>query len=186
MNGARGLRCLWLAAAAAICSGCAARFAEGDGPGGGVASIRASSNMLPLREVEPASEPLSGQATVSDPIAPMDPTSRTMRTLGWIGISVGAEAAIVAVGTSALLLHEKQVRDADCNARRICSSAGVDANGTIGTLVGWNTAAWVVTAAGLAAGGILLAISWRDAQRTTAITVAPTGSGVGLGVRSSF
>lgn len=138
------------------------------------------------REAEPASEPSAGQATVPDPIAPMDPSSRTVRTLGWIGISVGAEAALVVIGTSAMLLHEKQVRDEGCNAQRVCSSQGLDANGTIGTLAGWNTGAWLVSVAGLTAGGILLAISWKDAQRTTAITVAPTGSGVGLGLRSSF
>lgn len=192
MKRAVGLRSLWLAAASAACVGCAARFAENDAAGLGPASIRAASNAL--REAEPASESPGAPGAAAEPstLPPSPPPAmpaapnRTLRTLGWIGISVGAEAALVAIGTSAMILHQKTVRDDNCNAQRMCSSAGLDANGTIATLVGWNAAAWVVTAAGLGAGGILLAVGWEDAKRTTAIGAAPIGSGMGLRVRSSF
>jgi len=122
---------------------------------------------------------------VREPPPPRTP-NRTLRTLGWIGISVGAEAAIVAIGTSGILLHEKNVRDENCNAEKVCSLDGLNANSTIATLVGWNAAAWAVTAVGFGAGAALLALGWEDARRTVAITAAPIGPGVGIGMRSSF
>src|ERR1700722_3561875 len=55
----------------------------------------------------------------------------TRRTLGWISLAAGAEAAIAAIVTSGMLVHEKSVLDAQCNAQKQCSPAGVDATGAI-------------------------------------------------------
>ena len=85
------------------------------------------------------------------------------------------------------MLHDKSVRDGNCNAAKVCAPAGLDANADIGVLAGWNTAAWIVAAAGLGIGGFLV-LSDRAGERPRAtITVNPVGSGgVGLGMRSSF
>jgi hypothetical protein len=113
-------------------------------------------------------------------------SERSDRTYGWVSVGIGAEAAVMAVGTSLMMLHDKSVRDSNCSAQKICSQTGVDAAQDIGLLGGWNAGAWIVAAAGLGVGGYLL---WRDpsgSERRTAITIDPMGTGVGLGVRSRF
>lgn len=178
----------WLVMAVAACSGCAAGFAGSAGPRVDGNSLRVADAPNGAGESTSNAQPVpknSGRAGLPEPPLPRAP-NRTIRTLGWIGISVGAEAAIVAIGTSGVLLHEKKVRADDCNAQRFCSSDGIDANSTIGTLVGWNAAAWVLTAVGFGAGGALLAIGSEDAKPTVAITAAPIASGIGVGMRSAF
>jgi hypothetical protein len=110
----------------------------------------------------------------------------TRRTLGWVSVAIGAEAAIAAVVTSGMLVHEKSVLDAQCNAQKLCSPAGVDAAGAISSVTPWNTGTWVVAALGVGAGAALLLTSRPDAPGSTAITLAPEGSGPGLGLRSRF
>jgi hypothetical protein len=80
----------------------------------------------------------------------------TARAFGWIVLSIGADATVGAVITSFILLHQKGVLDENCNAEKRCSSAGVDAAATIHALVPWNTAMWVVAAAGIGTGAVLL------------------------------
>jgi len=114
------------------------------------------------------------------------PSGRSERTYGWLSVGIGAEAAVLAVGTSLLMLHDKSVRDGNCNAQKLCSEAGLDANKDIALLGGWNAGAWIVAAAGLGVGGYLL---WRDpveGEKRAAITLDPMGTGLGLGVRSRF
>jgi hypothetical protein len=110
----------------------------------------------------------------------------TARTFGWVSVGLGAEAAVAAVATSVIMLHDKSVRDSNCNADKVCSPAGLDANQDIGLLSGWNAAAWILTAAGLGIGGYLVWTDSDDGEKRTTITVSPIGSGAGLGVRSSF
>jgi hypothetical protein len=110
---------------------------------------------------------------------------RALRVAGWVSLGVGAEAAILATVTSVMLLHQRSVRDDDCDAHGVCSAAGLGANSTIHSLVAVNTVSWVVAAAGLGAGTLLLLTHPPD-KRATAITLSPTGSGLALGVRSSF
>lgn len=114
------------------------------------------------------------------------PRSHAARTWGWVGIGLGAEAAVGAVATSVLMLHDKSVRDSNCNAEKVCAPAGIDANQDLGLLSGWNVGAWVVAAAGLGIGGYLVWKDNDDGEHRTAITVTPLGPGAGLGVRSSF
>jgi hypothetical protein len=112
--------------------------------------------------------------------------SHTARNFGWVGVGLGAEAAVGAVATSVIMLHDKSVRDSNCNAQKVCAPAGIDANQDIGLLSGWNVGAWVLAAAGLGIGGYLVWKDSNDGEQRTAITVSPIGPGAGLGVRSSF
>ena len=108
-----------------------------------------------------------------------------MRTLAWASVSVGAVAAIVAIGTSELLLYQKGVRDDNCDAQKVCTPRGLAASETIHTLVPWNTGSWIAAAVGLGAGVGLWFASRGDRQQT-AIGVSPSPSGLAIGVRSTF
>jgi len=90
------------------------------------------------------------------------------------------------VATSVMMLHDKSARDSNCNAEKVCSPAGLDANQDIGLLSGWNAGAWVLAAAGLGIGGYLVWKDSDDGEQRAAITISPMGSGAGLGVGSSF
>jgi hypothetical protein len=129
----------------------------------------------------------TGASTDASTSAPPRHDGRaTRRTLGWVSLAVGAEAAIAALVTSGMLVHQKSVLDAQCNAQKQCSSTGVDAAGAISSLTPWNTATWITTAVGLGAGTALLLTSRPDAPAGTAITLTPEGAGAGLGLRSRF
>jgi hypothetical protein len=99
-----------------------------------------------------------------------DPTEA--RTFGWLSLTVGAEAAVVATVTSVIMLDDKSTRSSDCNAEKVCSSSGFTANTQIGSFAGWNAGAWVVAAAGLGLGSYLL-ITHPPAKRTPALTLGP-------------
>jgi hypothetical protein len=113
-------------------------------------------------------------------------SGRAARALGWVSLSIGAEAAVVAGVTSFVLLHEKAIRDDSCDAQRVCSQHGLDANATIASIVPWNTAAWVVAAVGIGAGAFLLFTNRSDTGRRTMITVSPAAAGVAVRLWSSF
>jgi len=114
----------------------------------------------------------------SDPTVP--------RAYGWIGIAIGAEAAIAAAATSAAVLDYKSTRDSGCNAQKVCSADGLSANSQIGSLVGVNAAAWVLAAAGLGVGSYLLLTHPLDKERHTSITLAPSGTTAGVGLSGTF
>lgn len=111
---------------------------------------------------------------------------RWRRVLGWVSLSIGAEAAAVAIATSLLIEHQKSVRDENCSAQKVCNEAGFNAVTTIDTIVPWNTVTWIVAAAGLGAGTVLLITSPPGSEHRTALTLSPNSSGLGLGVRSTF
>jgi hypothetical protein len=136
----------------------------------------------------PATPPAAGAADSDgmDGSQPGRDPHRMRRVLGWITLSIGIEASVLAAVTSALIEHQKGVRDDGCNAQKVCDAAGFAAVGTIDTLIPWNTASWFVGAAGLAAGTALLLTSQPESARRTAITLSPNSSGLGLGVRSTF
>jgi hypothetical protein len=110
----------------------------------------------------------------------------TLRTLGWVSIAAGAEAAVGGIVTSLRALHEKGVRDSNCNAQRVCKQVGMDANATLATLLGWNTASWIVAVAGLGVGTVLVVTNPRIKNDQIALTVAPTLGGAALGLRGRF
>jgi hypothetical protein len=119
-------------------------------------------------------------AETSSSSAPKTSSNAAARDAGWVAIAVGAEAALVAMGTSALMLHNKSVRDADCDAQKSCSQAGLDANSQLSALSGWNAGAWTVAALGLGAGTFLVLSNPPPKEPRTSISISP------LGVRSDF
>ena len=147
-----------------------------------------------LAEGAPESQPADGTAAASAPPPPSstdgsrpghDP-HRTRRVLGWVSLSIGIEAAVIAVATSLMIEHQKGIRDDGCNAQKQCSAQGLAATNTLDTLTPLNTTTWFVAAAGLGAGTVLLLISQPEKERKTAVTLAPAPSGLTLGVRSTF
>jgi hypothetical protein len=108
------------------------------------------------------------------------------RAYGWFSIAIGTVGLGVAATTSGMMLHQKSTRDADCDAAKVCSQDGINANTQLAALSGWNAGSFVVAAAGLGIGAFLLLTSSADGDKQTAIGVAPTGSGAGLDLRGSF
>lgn len=111
---------------------------------------------------------------------------RTRRVVGWVSLTIGAEAAVIALVTSLLIEHQKSLRDDNCNAQKTCNAQGFGAVNTIDTIVPWNTTTWIVAAAGLGLGTALLLISRPESEKQTAVTVSPVSSGLALGLRSTF
>jgi hypothetical protein len=140
--------------------------------------------------------PQSGSAASAADIPPgapapppqATPSSSTMpRAYGWFSISIGAAASAIALGTSWIMLSQRSTRDADCNAQKVCSSAGLAANAQISSIAGLNAAAWGLTAAGLGVGAFLLLTNPSDDTKQTSIGVVPTeAGGAGLTLRSRF
>jgi hypothetical protein len=164
-----------VASGAWVCFGCAAQPVQ----------VRDATAPAPQR---PAPQHLEAAPAAGDPpSASGGPSSeRPFRTAGWVVLSIGAEATVLAVITSIMMLHDKSVRDDNCDANRLCSSAGLQANVDIGNLAWWNASAWAVAGVGLAVGAVLVATNPPASVQRTAVAIAPTGSGVGLSVRSSF
>jgi hypothetical protein len=119
-----------------------------------------------------------GEAEASDPT--------TARTFGWLGIGVGAEGAILAAVTSVAMLDYKSARDSGCNAQKLCSTAGLNADNQISGLAGWNAGAWVLAVAGLGGGTILLLTHPPEQRQRAPVTLTPGPTGAGLGLSGSF
>jgi hypothetical protein len=99
---------------------------------------------------------------------------------------VGAGAGILAVITSFMMLHDKSVRDAGCNAQKVCTADALSANETLANLGGWNAGAYAVAAVGLVAGAVLVIAFPGERTHSTAVVIAPGGTGAGLSLRSTF
>ena len=84
------------------------------------------------------------------------------------------------------MLYDNSVRSDECNAQKICSPRGIDANSRLDALAPWNAAAWAVAVVGIGAGAYLILSNPPESQKTTAIGVGPDGSGMGLNLRSTF
>jgi hypothetical protein len=106
--------------------------------------------------------------------------------VGAVSLAIGAEAAGVAAATSIMILQYKGTRDDDCDAEKVCTAAGLNANSQIQAVQFWNAGAWVLAAAGLGVGAYLILSHPPDARRGVALGVEPNGSGVSLGLRSAF
>jgi hypothetical protein len=110
---------------------------------------------------------------------------QTHRALGWVALSVGAEAAVVATITSFIMLHQNSLRGDGCDGK-VCSAGGLAANETLRNLQWWNAGAWTVAALGVGVGAIVLWTSPTDAALHAEVAVAPAGSGSGLLLRGAF
>jgi hypothetical protein len=108
------------------------------------------------------------------------------RAVGWFSLSFGITAGIVALGTSIMMLQQAKIRNDDC-VNKVCSADGLNANGQLDGLAGWNVASYIAAGVGIGVGAILLiTTSKRDHDRETAIGVTPNGGGAGLTLRSTF
>jgi hypothetical protein len=135
---------------------------------------------------EPSTAPAYAPAAVGPyPAAPPDgPVGRfpsparidrqTNRAIGWVAVAIGGEAAAVALVTSGLMLHQNAVRSDGCDPQHVCSQAGIDANTQLSQLAPWNTAAYLVAAAGLGVGVYLLLTNPPDRAHTE-VGVVPGG-----------
>ena len=108
------------------------------------------------------------------------------RMIGWISIGIGGGAALIALGTSIVMLNDKSARDNGCNADKVCSSSGLAANNELGQMSGWNIGAFAVAAVGLGVGAFLVLTNPSDKDIGTQVGIAPTGSGTGFVLRSTF
>jgi hypothetical protein len=108
------------------------------------------------------------------------------RMAGWISLGIGGSAALIALGTSIVMLNDKSARDSNCDASQVCSPAGLAANNELGQMVGWNIGAFAVAAVGLGVGAFLVLTNPSDREMGTQVGVAPTGSGTGFVFRSTF
>jgi hypothetical protein len=140
----------------------------------------------PQPQGDPEVPPPRGYAEAAQGTSrPADP-HRVRRIYGYAGIAIGGAAAVVAVVTSFMLLHQKSVLDDQCNAQKQCSTSGIGETGAIHNTIPVNTAAWIVAAVGLGAGTILLLTSQPESGKSTAVTVSPAPGGAALGLRSTF
>jgi hypothetical protein len=150
-----------------------------------------------------ANSNVSPDASLSSPKEAKAPSehgdsNKTVRYAGWIVVAVGAQAAIFAVATSFLMLHENSERSSDCNAQKICTADGIDANTKLGETSAFNAVSWVVAAAGIGVGTYLVLTNPPSADGSkpssasskpspsAAIGVGSTGAGMGLNFRSQF
>ncbi len=179
---ASGLNLVGLSAWMVLAAGCAGRSLPShsafDDRADGVTEEQAAD----ATEPPPQTRPADGTEETG---ARRDP-HRVRRTVGWISLAIGAEAAIVAVTTSFMLLHEKSVLNDSCDAQKHCNPVGIDAKESINGTVPWNTASWIVAVAGVGAGTILLLTSRPDSGKSTALTISPTPAGFALGLRSFY
>jgi hypothetical protein len=107
---------------------------------------------------------------------------KTNRALGWIAIAIGSEAAIVAGVTSVMMLHYQSQRSDGCDANKVCTPEGLNANTQLSQLAGWNAAAYVVAAAGLGTGLFLLLTNPSDGSTHAEVGATPGG----LTLRGAF
>ncbi|HEY8040388.1 MAG TPA: hypothetical protein VIF15_11370 [Polyangiaceae bacterium] len=162
---------LLVASGAALAAGCAAQPAS---PPRLVLAEAAPAESVPPSTAQPQPQP--------QPATTRDHGRQHARTLGWISLAVGSEAAVVAVATSFVMLHDQSQRDSNCDAHKVCSQPGFDANSNLAVMGGWNAGAWVVAAVGLGVGAYLLLTNPADDTHQTAIGVSPGG----LTLRSHF
>jgi hypothetical protein len=132
--------------------------------------------------VQPTPEPTPTTGKVPDDARGSDAMPRA---IGWFTLGLGISSAVVAAGTSIMMLQQASIRNGDCDGK-LCSAAGVNANNQLQGLAGWNAASYIVAAAGIGIGAFLLITNPANGEKQTAIGVSPTNSGAGLVLRSTF
>jgi len=124
--------------------------------------------------------------TSATPAAPPADEGSIARGYGWVSVAIGAQAAVVAIATSFIMLHENGLRSDGCNEQKVCSGTGLDANGKLDALAPWNAGAWAVAVVGVGVGAYLVLSNPPGSSKQTAVGVGPNGSGMGLNLRSRF
>jgi hypothetical protein len=155
----------------ALCLGCCCV--------GGVVGCAANPNRPAERAESPSltsgSAPAAETPESPNAAEPADPT--LARTFGWVSLAIGGESAVVAAVTSILMLEDKSTRDSGCNAQKVCSSDGFNANVQLSAAAGWNAGAFVLAAAGLGIGAYLI-LSHPVAEHVR-VSVSPAGATLG-------
>jgi hypothetical protein len=146
----------------------------------GVDSATSEAHLTSADAAPQEAQPRTGETAASKD------EGRSTRTLGFIILGVGASVTAVALGTSAIMLHENGVRSDGCNAQKVCSPAGLAANSKLDALGGWNAGLWAVGAAGLGIGAFLVVTHPAKNSGHTTVGVAPNGSGMDLALRGTF
>lgn len=168
------------ALAALVCAGCASAPAP----------AASAPPRLVLAEVTPASGALAvptGPGT-TEPAQESDSEHKDRqmnRVWGWFALSVGIDAGILAIVTSGMMVHQADVRSADCS-HKVCSADGIAANGKLGSLAPWNAGAWTLTVVGVGVGAFVLLTNPSDKALGTQVVVGQTGSGSGVLVQGVF
>jgi len=108
------------------------------------------------------------------------------RTWGWTAVAFGSVAGVIALGTSYVMLHDKSTRDSDCDADKLCSQQGLNANAELAGMASWNAGAWILAAAGIGTGVYLLVTHPTDRATGTQVGIASTGSGAGVALKGGF
>ncbi len=180
---ARGTTTLVLAGCVAMLGGCAANSAASPGPA--PLRLTAATSTESSEPGRPVAPPTRVNSAPKAETTKYSSSAGDWRTAGWITLGFAGVAAVVAGGTSYLMLHHDHVRGADCNADKQCNSNGFAANSKLSSLIGWNIGAWAVT--GVAAGvGTILVLTHpsktREPQRQTSVGVGPGA----LTLRSTF
>jgi hypothetical protein len=158
-------------------------------PGTGTApAAESATTPATTPETTPATPPpASEQPSYATPTRKPPPhKSRAARDIGWIALGIGAEAAAAAIVTSIVIMHDKSVRDANCDAQKVCNTNGFGAASQLNSLTVFNTVAWGVAAIGVAAGLALVIANPIDDSKRTAFVVSPNGSGAALSLRGAF
>jgi hypothetical protein len=144
-----------------------------------------ASPSLPAPRATTSTAPSSSPASSRARPAPAPEIRRALRSLAWASFAFAGIGAVVAAGTSELILYQRGVRDGNCDAGKVCTVRGLGAVDTIQSVVPWNTGAWIVTATTLGAGVAFWLVSRDDGSRTE-VALSPTAGGVTVGVRGSF
>jgi hypothetical protein len=84
------------------------------------------------------------------------------------------------------MLVDSNTRSQDCDAAKVCSLSGLQANAQISDLANLNAAAWILAAAGLGTGAYLLLTNPTDRAKGTQVGVVPNGAGANVSLRTVF
>lgn len=157
--------------------------AAAEGLTGCAASAANASAAAPARSPgEPATELVPPRPATTEETERAD--HRTGRVAGYVALAVGAQATVVALVTSGMMLHQDSVRSDACDANKRCTQAGIDANDNLSQLGGWNAGAWALGAVGLGVGALLLIL--HPSQQRPSVRLGAPGEGSGLGLRGTF
>jgi hypothetical protein len=120
--------------------------------------------------------------------APSPPRMATARTLGWISVGVAIAGIALAGASGFVLIHDKSTVDDPnhCNARRECDSAGLAAAASARTWLVVNTASWVTSLVGVAAGAYLLISSAPGPGPRVEVDLVPLAGGAEVAARGRF
>jgi hypothetical protein len=112
--------------------------------------------------------------------------SRDLRNAGWASLAIGGVAGLFAIGSSIIMLEDEQTRSSNCNANKVCTPAGAQADYSLANNAAPNVALWALTITGLGVGAYFILTNPRGAADAVSVGVTPNGSGANLAIRGAF